>query len=379
MSFESSTAFIIEKDSETIFSSIINDENMTSNGSLSVKRDEKLVILEIGILSLIFILIVFGNLCVLIALQVRKLKMNRMYYFLLHLCIADLIAAFFNVIPQLAWEITHRFYGGNLLCKTIKYLQILGPYLSSYVLVMTAVDRYQAICYPLSNCAWTPSRSKLMISCAWIVSLLCCVPQTIIFSYQEIPGTDGIHDCWGTFHKPWGERIYVTWYAVSVFIIPFIILTFTHVHISREIWLNLHKKRKSFKVNRNKESISSNKRNDRLDCDSLNLSETSEQISGTRLLVTVGKSYRFKGKGQVEVSVEKDCGKEDYGPRTHSIHGLTRAKIKTVKITIVIIMCYIFCSSPFICVQLWANWWPNAQQSPIWNVKYYFYLFNVFR
>lgn len=58
-------------------------------------------------------------------------------------------------------------------------------------------------------------------------------------------------------------------------------------------------------------------------------------------------------------------------PRIHSMQGLTRAKIKTVKITLVVITCYVLCSSPFICVQLWAQWWPNAQEMPIWKGKLY--------
>ena len=36
-----------------------------------------------------------------------------------------------------------HFYGGSAVCKAVKYVQVLAPYLSSYTLVMTAVDRYQ--------------------------------------------------------------------------------------------------------------------------------------------------------------------------------------------------------------------------------------------
>lgn len=175
----------------------------------------------------------------------------------------------------------------------------------------------------------------------------------------------------GTFPKPWGERIYVTWYAVSVFIVPFVILAATHFHICREIWLNLHKKRKSFKINKNR--VSMNRKADS-DSDSPNLSATnSQQTMSTKVLVSVGKSYRFRGRGKLEVSLDNEF-KEDFSPRTHSIHGLSRAKIKTVKITVVVILCYVICSSPFICVQLWAYWVPSAQESHIWNVKYYIVL-----
>ena len=177
----------------------------------------------------------------------------------------------------------------------------------------------------------------------------------------------------GTFQKPWGERIYVTWYAISVFIIPFVILVVTHYYICREIWLNLHKKRKSFKINKRERYQSNDTTNRRQDFESESMNETesnSQQTISAKTLVSIGKSYRFKGRGKLEVSLEKNF-KEDFSPRSHSIHGLSRAKIKTVKITVVVILCYIMCSTPFICVQLWAYWVPTAQESHIWNVKYY--------
>nr|XP_027194800.1 probable serine/threonine-protein kinase DDB_G0282963 [Dermatophagoides pteronyssinus] len=204
--------------------------------------------IKISLLALMFILIFCGNTFVLVALNNRKLRKNRMYFFLAHLSIADLVTGFFNVLPQLGWEIARRFYGGNILCKMIKFLQILGPYLSSYVLVMTAIDRYQAICHPLSNSLAHTRRSRWMVACAWIMSLLFCTPQTFIFSYQKISATSDDYECWATFPEPYMTKMYVTWYTVSVFIVPFIILTWTHYFICREIWLNWHYKRQSLLI-----------------------------------------------------------------------------------------------------------------------------------
>ncbi|KAH9506919.1 hypothetical protein DERF_011627 [Dermatophagoides farinae] len=137
----------------------------------------------------------------------RKLRKNRMYFFLAHLSIADLVTGFFNVLPQLGWEIASRFYGGNVLCKMIKFLQILGPYLSSYVLVMTSIDRYQAICHPLSNSLAHTRRSRWMVAVAWIMSLLFCTPQTFIFSYQKISPTSDDYECWATFPEPYMTKM----------------------------------------------------------------------------------------------------------------------------------------------------------------------------
>ena len=87
---------------------------------------------------------------------------ERMFYFILHLSIADLLTAFFTLLPEVVWTLTFPdFHGGVVMCKFVKFTQMLGPYLSSYILIMTAVDRYQAICNPLGNCTWTPKRSKV--------------------------------------------------------------------------------------------------------------------------------------------------------------------------------------------------------------------------
>jgi len=71
---------------------------------------------------------------------------TRMYFFILHLSIADLLTAFCTLLPEFAWTFTFpKFYAGNAVCKIMKYLFMVGPYLSSYTLVMTAVDRYQVL------------------------------------------------------------------------------------------------------------------------------------------------------------------------------------------------------------------------------------------
>lgn len=146
------------------------------------ERDEFLAKFEIAILAIIFLVTVLGNGTVLLALWTRRRyagrkKLSRMYFFILHLSVADLITAFLSVLPQLGWDVTYRFNGGFVLCKIIKFGQTLGPYLSSYILMATAIDRHQAICHPLTYCSWTSRRSKVMVWLAWISSLIFCIPQ----------------------------------------------------------------------------------------------------------------------------------------------------------------------------------------------------------
>ena len=56
---------------------------------------------------------------------------------------------------------------------------------SSYLLVMIAFDRFQAVCHPMTNRHWQPRKSNFKIGVAWIIALLLCIPQALIFGLVE--------------------------------------------------------------------------------------------------------------------------------------------------------------------------------------------------
>ena len=135
-----------------------NEEGVDSNETKHLQLDY----VKIAVMSTIIILTFLGNIAIILAISARGSKLTRMFYFILHLSIADLLTAFLTLLPEVAWTITiPHFYGGVVMCKFVKFTQMLGPYLSSYILIMTAVDRYQAICNPLGSCTWTPKRSQV--------------------------------------------------------------------------------------------------------------------------------------------------------------------------------------------------------------------------
>jgi hypothetical protein len=384
---------------------------------------------------------------------------------------------------------------------------VSGPYLSSYVLVMTAIDRYQAICHPLANCSWTARRAKLMITGAWTIAMLCCAPQLFIFRYMQVPLAIAVDqptieppteyfECWGTFIQPWGEKVYVLWYAVSFFFIPLSILTFTYVNITKVIWINAKRNRQAqanvgmssvtsgllstcsstgpsssnctraaarrlrtastrfsstnsdvidpskndswlsigpdrggwrhwlvcgYKLRHNiqlckkkfhtEPDLSSKLRSNhvtsfqRKDADELDhddrdktdalleepninngsdhtrracfASQTSDDSNATRTPDSVrSRNTRTNGAGKTHVTpvttttVTSSTTATTVTPRSHADPTkLSKAKIKTIKITVVVIICYISCSLPFVLVQLWAHWWPGAQTSSLWTGK----------
>lgn len=85
-----------------------------------------------------------------------------------------------QVLPQLLWDITERFQGPDVLCRSVKYLQIVGMFASSFMIVAMTVDRHNAICCPLQayrggavSCWNTP------ILVAWGMAFVLSVPQVL--------------------------------------------------------------------------------------------------------------------------------------------------------------------------------------------------------
>ncbi|KAG8222140.1 hypothetical protein J437_LFUL002137 [Ladona fulva] len=277
-------------------------------------RDEELAKAEMATLAAMLVISIVGNGAVMVALWARprsspRRRLSRMHLLVLHLCTADLITAAFTVLPQMAWEVTYRFAPQAApLCKPLKVLQLLGPYLSSYLLVAMAIDRHRAVCRPLSVRAFLPRSPRRLVAIAWALSALFSLPQAFVFSYQKATETEW--DCWATFDPPWTQKAYVTWYGISVFAVPLVLLLYAYAGICRALRRN----------------------------------------------------HREKLRPQEDGLIPRGAP-----PRTHSMGTISRAKMRTLRLTIVAVACYILCSCPFVLSQLWATWYPGATESSFWR------------
>ncbi|KAI4827895.1 hypothetical protein KUCAC02_031256 [Chaenocephalus aceratus] len=287
--------------------------NESHSGNTTVnplKRNEEVAKVEVTVLVLVLLLALTGNLCVLRAIHTTKHSQSRMYYFMKHLSIADLVVAIFQVLPQLIWDITFRFYGPDLLCRLVKYLQVVGMFASTYMLVLMSIDRCLAICQPLRSVHRRKDRSCVIAS--WMLSLVFSTPQAYIFSMRDVG--NGVNDCWADFIQPWGAKAYITWMSLSIYIFPVAILSICYGLICFKIWQN-------FNLKTRKDHF---------------LPQTQRPSNGAHPL----------------------C-------RVSSVRLISKAKIRTVKMTFVVVLAYIVCWTPFFFVQMWSAWDPTAPQEDV--------------
>ncbi|XP_068449794.1 vasopressin V2 receptor [Clinocottus analis] len=277
---------------------IVNVSNTSLGRALSgdEPRDERLAQVEIALLSIIFITAGTLNFGILFLLWKRRKQLSRMRVYVFHLSVADLVVTFFQVCPQLMWDITDRFVGPDVLCRAVKYLQVVGMFASSYMIVVMTLDRYQAICNPMVRFQRRRARWNVPVCAAWCVSFIGSLPQIFIFSRVEV--APGVHDCWAQFVTPWGPRAYVTWTTLVIFVLPVLAVIVCQVRICRTVRVNFHVK--------------------------------TQQVE--------------EAAGQPPPS------------RASSGAGVSKARVKTVKMTVVIVLTYVICWTPFFTVQLWSVW-----------------------
>ncbi|XP_065164313.1 cardioacceleratory peptide receptor-like isoform X2 [Atheta coriaria] len=257
---------------------------------------------QFTVLWVLFTMIVLGNSAVLVTLLVSKSRKSRMNFFIRQLAIADLAVGLINVSTDIVWRITVAWHAGNILCKLIRFLQAVVTYSSTYVLVALSIDRYDAITHPM-NFSGSWKRAKFLVVIAWLLSFVFSLPTFFLFEEKPI---EGLPQCWIDL-KPWQWRVYMTVVSLILFVIPALIISACYAVIVWTIW------------------------------------------SKSKLLIPVGHVPIRSDEHRTHPPRFQD----DHDCRRASSRGIIpRAKIKTVKMTFVIVFVFVLCWSPYIVFDL---------------------------
>ncbi|XP_060801157.1 cardioacceleratory peptide receptor [Amyelois transitella] len=247
---------------------------------------------QVAVLWVLLVAIVAGNATVVLALLLTKSRKSRMNFFIMQLAISDLLVGLISVLPDLIQRITITWLAGSLACKMMKYLQGVVTYSSTYVLVALSVDRCDAITHPM-NFTGSWRRARVLVLGAWFISFLFCVPMLFLFDEADV----GIIQCWSGISKlQW--RIWMTSVFVSLFVAPALTIAACYGVIV------------------------------------VTIRQKSQRVLGRRTTAT--RQYS-----------------DDLDSRRASSRGIIpKAKIKTVKMTFVIVFVFVLCWSPYMIFDL---------------------------
>lgn len=136
------------------------------------------------VLSVMFVISLLLNTATLIQMFRMRRRKSTINTLILHLTVADLIVTFFCFITDAVWASTVEWLAGNFMCKFIKFAQVFGLYLSTYIIVIISIDRCMAILDPMSR-SQAPVRVRCMIITAWFCSGVFSLPQVRLATHTN--------------------------------------------------------------------------------------------------------------------------------------------------------------------------------------------------
>ncbi|XP_072185519.1 neuropeptide S receptor [Excalfactoria chinensis] len=244
-------------------------------------------------LWILFIVTIAGNAIVLFSTWRRKRK-SRMTFFVTQLAITDSFTGLVNIMTDIIWRYTGDFMAPDIVCRVIRYLQVVLLYASTYVLVSLSIDRYHAIVYPMKFMQGE-RQAKVLIGVAWSLSFLFSIPTLIIFGKRQL--SNGEVQCWALWPDDSYWIPYMTVVAFLVYFIPLIIISVIYSIVIRTIWM--------------------------------------------------------KSKAQAVIISSCTDGKTSAGYTSRGF--ISRAKVKAIKYSIVIVLAFALCWSPYFLFDILDN------------------------
>ncbi|KAL4706387.1 hypothetical protein ACJJTC_004157 [Scirpophaga incertulas] len=279
-----------------------NITNSTTVGGADVNYYYFYDSIQFTVMWVLFVAIVLLNTSVIAALLCTNARKSRMNFFIMQLAIADLFVGLIYVFVDIVQKITIAWLAGQFMCKFVKFLQAVVMYASTYVLVALSIDRCDAITNPM-NFSGSWNRARGLIISAWLVSFVFSIPIFILYEVKEVQGQ---LQCWIELGSPRRWQVWMTLVSVMIFVLPALAIAACYAVIVLTIWTKSKAVVMSPPINSRRTKTM---RNGHIDSDP--------------------DSRRASSRGLIP-----------------------RAKIKSVKMTFVIVFVFVLCWSPYIVFDL---------------------------
>ncbi|XP_035007651.1 gonadotropin-releasing hormone II receptor isoform X2 [Hippoglossus stenolepis] len=244
----------------------------------------------------------FCNLAVLWAAHSDGKRKSHVRVLIINLTVADLLMTFIVMPVDAVWNITVQWLAGDLVCRLLMFLKLQAMYSCAFVTVVISLDRQSAILNPLAiNEA--RKRNRVMLSVAWAMSVVLSVPQIFLFHNVTIIHPEEFTQCTtrGSFMSHWHETAYNMFTFSCLFLLPLVIMITCYTRIFCEI-------------------------SKRLKTDNLSSNE-----------------------------VHLRCSKNN----------IPRARMRTLKMSIVIVLSFIICWTPYYLLGLWYWFFPDDLEGKV--------------
>uniref|UniRef100_A0A3Q4H0V8 Type II GnRH receptor n=1 Tax=Neolamprologus brichardi TaxID=32507 RepID=A0A3Q4H0V8_NEOBR len=244
----------------------------------------------------------FCNLAVLWAARIDGKRKSHVRVLIVNLTMADLLVTFIVMPVDAVWNITVQWLAGDFACRLLMFLKLQAMYSCAFVTVVISLDRQSAILNPLAiNKA--RKRNRIMLTVAWVMSVVLSVPQMFLFHNVTIIHPEDFTQCTtrGSFVTHWHETAYNMFTFCCLFLLPLVIMITCYTRIFCEI------------------------------------------------------SRRLKKDNLPSSEMHLRCSKNN----------IPRARMRTLKMSIVIVLSFIICWTPYYLLGLWYWFFPDDLEGKV--------------
>ncbi|XP_030621403.1 muscarinic acetylcholine receptor M1 [Chanos chanos] len=178
------------------------------------------------------LLTIIGNILVIISFRINPQLRTVSNYFLLSLAIADLILGTVSMNLYTTYILIGRWILGNLACDVWLAVDYVASNASVMNLLAISFDRYLSVTRPLTYRATrTPRRAAVMITLAWVVSLILWAPAILFWQYIVGERTVPEGQCFIQFLS---EPVITFGTAIAAFYLPVTVMMVLYWRIYRK-------------------------------------------------------------------------------------------------------------------------------------------------
>uniref|UniRef100_A0A7E4VER4 G_PROTEIN_RECEP_F1_2 domain-containing protein n=1 Tax=Panagrellus redivivus TaxID=6233 RepID=A0A7E4VER4_PANRE len=200
-------------------------------------------------MNVVMMLAIFGNLFLVFVIwrgsRMTKNKISPVQLLLLHTCVADILYAILALGTEVAIIMSFpHFYGGDWLCKLVKYLQAFPMYASAFLLVAISADRYQAICRPLAHYRSDRyRRPNYLATAAWCLALICSLPQFYFWELKQTSDPMNMNQtrqiCATIFENhELLRKAYIVYFSTVAWLLPSMTAAGFYYFVCKTVWLS---------------------------------------------------------------------------------------------------------------------------------------------
>ncbi|CAH1265088.1 AVPR1B [Branchiostoma lanceolatum] len=149
------------------------------------------VIQRVTTIAVIMFMALVGNGFIITVLTTSstKQRFSRVNIFILNLAIGDLCVCAVTMTAEIMFVAFDQWVLGAVMCKIVVYGQVVTLASTTFILTAMTIDRHQAITKPLHF--QSESSARRMVSLSWFLAFMVAIPQLLIFVEEERQSATG--------------------------------------------------------------------------------------------------------------------------------------------------------------------------------------------